>query len=407
MLVVLALAACGGGGSTEKPTTPATGDGPDTTAAKPPPPPPVPQPRPVEVAELDAWEGNVDDGPVKVAAADVDGEVLRRVLVPAAIEIIAVRTDGTVTGRVTGSRVGALSALTAASPALKLGPRARLSGKGPGLVMDEVGIDSRALFGRIGDVLAINVVVLGPPQQLTVSVSAPSAQKLLDEVAKVAGLVVEKPLAGLIVLRPKASAKLGKLPAKGEKLDLDVRGARPGHVISLIHFMTATGSAPGECNAGEPVTVRFMGVPAAAAEKLMARLGGDAKVTACKLTPDSNADVGKLAIVARGTSKTETVWLLMDGDQAIVTDNQAARWDDAGAATVGVDKSVPDDARLAATILGIGTGVAIVEVHGRFEVLEALTAEKTGPGVVRVAPGEIEIADASGAKRTLKLSKRP
>ncbi|HUQ03560.1 MAG TPA: hypothetical protein VM261_13775 [Kofleriaceae bacterium] len=408
LFAVIMLGGCGGGGKAKTTATPEPGGGSDSsTATKPVGPPPMPQPVPVDVAELEAWEGNVEEGPVKVAAADVDGEVLRRVLVPAAIEIIAVRTDGLVTGRVTGSRVGALSALTAVSPGLKLGPRARLSGKGPAMTIDAVGMDSRELFQSFADSLKTNVVVLGPAQKLTVSAKAPSVQKLMDEVAKTAGLVVEKPVAGVTVLRPKASAKIGKLPAKGEKLDLDVRGARPGHVIALVHGLVGAESPPGDCSAGEPATVRLKAVPAAAAEKLVARLGGDTKVTACKLTPDSSADVGKLELVASATSSKETLWLAMDGETAIVTDSKDAHWSDAVNATVAVESDIPSDARLAATVLGVGNGVAIVEIHGQFHVMEALAADKTGPGVVRVAAGEVEIADAAGTKRTLKLSKRP
>src|SRR5688500_3280017 len=106
MAAVMMLGACGGGGATK--TT-----GTDTTTATPakpdgPPPEPAPEREAVDVATLPAWEGNVDDGKVVVAAAEVDGETLRRALVPPAIEIITVRSDVLVTGRVAGSQVGAL-----------------------------------------------------------------------------------------------------------------------------------------------------------------------------------------------------------------------------------------------------------------------------------------------------------
>jgi hypothetical protein len=408
LLAVFALSACGGGGSTKKPTTPEPGGGSDTTTAtKPVAPPSVPEPVPVDVAELEAWEGNVDDGPVKVAAADVDGEVLRRVLVPSAIEIITVRTDGLVTGRVSGSRVGALSALTSVNPALKLGPRAKLSGKGPAMNVDAVDEDSRALFQSFADALKTNVVVLGPAQKLTVSANAPSVQKLMDEVAKVAGLVVEKPVAGVVVLRPKASAKIGKLPAKGAKIDLEARGARPGDVLGLIAGVTGAAAPTGTCSAGEPTSVRLKAVPSGAAAKLVERMGGETKVSACALAPEANPDLGKLDVVASATSGAETLWLAMDGDRAVVTDSKDAHWPDAVNATVAAPSGL-EEARLAATILGIGNGVAILEIDGRFEVMAAPGADgKSAGGVVSVAAGEIEIADAGGAKRTLKLSKRP
>lgn len=399
---LMVAAACGGGA--KKPAGPTNTD--STAVAKPPTtptPPPKPQPQPVDVTTLEVWAGNVDGGPVAVTAADVDGEVLRRVVVPAAIEIITVRSDGLVTGRVTGSRVGVLSALTGVSPALKLGPRAKLTGKGPAMAIDEVGIDVRELFPMFAEALKTNVVVIAPPQKLTVSANAPSAQKLMDEVAKAAGLVIEKPAANVTVVRAKSQPKIGKVAAKGPKIDLDVRGARPGDVLGLIRALTGADPATEPCTPGETTTFRLKAVASGAAEKLVEKLGGDAKVTACAPAPDAKPDQGKVTLVASATSGGKTLWLAMGDGRALILDGGS--WPTATDATAsGADGDPLADARLAATIAGIGKGVAIVEVDGEFRVLEPVD---DGAGLVTVGLGEVELADAQGTKRTLKLAKRP
>lgn len=403
-VALMVAAACGGGA--KKPAGP-TKTAPTTGAESPtkPTPPATPQPQPVDVATLEVWSGNVDGGPVVVTAADVDGEVLRRVVVPAAIEIIGVRNDGLVTGRVTGSRVGVLSALTGVSPALKLGPRAKLTGRGPAMAIDEIGIDVRELFPMFAEALKTNVVVMAPSQKVTVSANAPSAQKLMDEVAKAAGLVIEKPAANVTVVRAKSQPKIGKVAAKGAKLDLDVRGARPGDVLGLIRGVTGGAAPTGTCTAGEATTLRLKAVASGAAEKLVEKLGGDAKVTACALTPQTKPNLSKLTLVASATSGGETLWLAMDADRAVVLDSGVSGWPTGDDATPSGAADDPlAEARLAATITGIGKGVAIVEVEGEFRVLEPT---EDGAGVVTVGLGEVEVADAQGMKRTVKLAKRP
>ncbi len=399
--VLFGLSACGGGGASKQPVAAPQPDAKPAAKPKPPAPPPEPQPEPVDVAALEPWPGHVEDGKVIVAAADVDGEVLRRVLVPEAIEIINVRKEGVVTGRVAGSRVGALAALVAVQPELKLGPRARLAGKGPALALDLVGADSGELFGWLGDALATNVVVMAPPMKLTVSARAPSAQKLLDEVVKAAGLVTEKPAANVVVVRAKSQPKIGKLPAKGKKLELDVRGARPGDVLALVGAVTGAAAPTGTCTAGEPITLRVRAVPAAAAAKLVERVGGG-KVTACALEQTEDAPKGA-TLVGFATDGARAFAVVMDGERAILVGGDPPAWDPEDEA----DAAAPslEGARLAATITGIASGnVAIVETRRGFHVLRPVDE---GVGVTRIDVGEIEIRDAAGATRTLPLAKRP
>lgn len=371
---------------------------------RPPAPPPEPKPEPVDVAALEPWPGHVEDGKVIVAAADVDGEVLRRVLVPEAIEIINVRQEGVVTGRVAGSRVGALAALVAVQPELKLGPRARLAGKGPALALDLVGADSGALFRRLGDALKTNVVVMAPPMKLTVSAKAPSAQKLLDEVVKAAGLVTEKPAANVVVVRAKAQAKVGKLPAKGKKLELDARGARPGDLLALIGAVTGAAAPTGTCTAGEPITLRVHAVPAGAVAKLVERVGGGT-VTACALEEADDAPAGA-TLVAYATDGAKAFAVVMNGERAVLVGGEPPAWDpDEEADPAAPGGASLDGARLAATITGIASGnVAIVETKRGFHVLRPVD---DGAGVTRIDVGEIEIRDDAGATRTLPLAKRP
>ena len=402
-LVTVVLGACGGGGASKQPVAKPEPAPAAVKEKQPPAPPPEPQPVPVDVATLETWPGHVEDGQIVVAAADADGEVLRRVLVPEAIEIINVRSEGLVTGRAAGSRVGALSALVAVQPGLKLGPRARLAGKGPALEVDVVAADSRELFRRFGDALKTNIVVVAPPMKLTVSARAPSAQKLMDEVVKAAKLVTEKPAANVVVVRAKSQPKVGKLPAKGAKLDLDVRGARPGDVLALVGAVTGAAAPAGTCTAGEPITMHLKAVPAAAASKLVEKLGGG-KVTACALEA---GDAGDGALVAVATAGAKTLAVVMDGERAVLVEGEPPPWPEGAEAarSPSAGDVALDGARLAATITGIASGnVAIVETRRGFHVVRPVT---DGAGVTRIDVGAIEIRDDAGATRTLPLAKRP
>lgn len=413
MFMVVVVVACSGGAKQPAGTTTTA----PTTKAKPKPapePPSAPKPQLVDVTTLTVWEGNVDGGPVVVTAADADGEILRRVLVPSAIEIIAVHTDTLVTGRVAGSRVGVVSALASVEPKLKLGPRAKLGGKGPGAEMNAIGVESGAVFRMLADSAKTNVVVLAPPAKLTVSAKAPSAQKLLEHVAKVAGLVADKAAANVVVVRASSQPKVGKLPAKGAKIDLDVRQARAGDVLALIAAATGAATPATACTAGDTIDLRLTGVPGAAASKLVEHLGGD-KVTACAVASLPGNKKMELALVAMARAGSKKVGLAMSGTQALLIPNldettmPAWKVDDAAAASAASEPPAPDalpTARLAATITGIPSGdVAIVEIDGRFAALTKITGDE--PGVVSVGMGEVEVRDAAGATHVLRLARRP
>jgi hypothetical protein len=405
LLAVIISGACGGGGGSKQATTkPAEPTPAGASVAVKPVEPAKPKPRPVDVATLEVWPGNVDGGAVTVAAADVDGEVLRRVLVPAAIEIITVRHDGLLTGKASGSRVGVLSALTAKDPALKLGARVKLGGK-PAVSVDFVGVESGDLFRLLGDAMKTNIVDVAPPSKLTVSAKDAGAAKLLDAVVKVAGLVTEKAASNVTVVRAKSQPKVGKLPAKGAKIDLDVHGARAGDVLGLIAAATGAKAPSGACTGGDAITLRLHAVASGAATKLVEKIAGDGKATACALAPIGDRDATELRLVAIATSGSKRFGVAMDGDDAVLVENpgDTTLADDASA-----DRPADEDpfagARLAATVAGLD--VAIVEVDGRFRAIAKAAGGPTGAGLVSVGVGEITVQDAAGTTRVMKLETR-
>jgi hypothetical protein len=407
LLAVIMLGACGGGGAkktTTKPTGPTPGSG---SAAVKPVEPPKPKPEPVDVATLEVWAGNVDGGAVTVAAADVDGEVLRRALVPAAIEIITVRNEVLVTGKVAGSRVGVLAALTAKEPALKLGPRVKLAGK-PQVSFDFVGAESRDLFRILGDVMATNVVAVAPSTKITVSAKDAGAAKLLDAIVKVADLVTEKAAPNITIVRAKSQPKVGKLAGKGAKIDLKVTGARAGDVLALIGAVTGAKAPSGECTAGDAIDLRLRAVPSGVASKLVEKLSG-AKATACALPSVPDSIPKEQRLVATATSGTKKFGIVMDGDRAFlfeITKDPVGGMEESRPAERMAPPSDPfEGARLAATIAGLD--IAIVEGGGQFRTVTRAAGGPSGAGLVSVGVGEITVQDAAGATRVMKLEKRP
>ena len=397
----------------------------------------------MDVATLVAWPGNVEGGKVVVLAADADGDHVRWALMPSALELVAASTRALVTGRVAGDRASALAALVGVAPSLEVAGGKRFRGKGPRMMLDFVGASTDDFYRLFGTALRVSVVVLAPPAKVTVRSTMGSADALMAEVARVTDMVIERPAAGVVVVRTAAQPAIGKLPAKGKKLALDTHQARAGDVLALLRALEPGGELRGvtPCTPGAAIDVRLERVANDTVVRLVEIAGGiDENGPPCELVPVTEDDLEDLRLVAVASRGARKLAVGMAGDRAVLIDDATPAWEvgtswvtfhgatdlsltlhpshvDGDAAAIPTDANPLaefDGARLAATITGLGGPAddrAVIELRGEFRLVSPMVLVddrvQVGAGVVRIGAGTLELIAPGGATRTLQLEARP
>ncbi|MCL4227878.1 MAG: hypothetical protein KJZ91_25720 [Myxococcales bacterium] len=414
-----------------------------------------PAPVAVELATLPRWPGDLVGGAVEVHAADASGDALQAALAPAGLTWIRASADTRVTGAVAArDRAGAHASLIAFAPSVAVPPPPRLRGKGRHVDLDFVDAPTAELLRLLADVEKLDIVLRGPPSTITLRVKRAPAPAVTAELARAVGLVLDRPLPGLLVPRTPDQPPTRLAPAVrgldavggGRRAGpprapptttLRVRDAAAGHVLALLDAVARPPGPPPldprasvVCDAGQPVAVRLRDRPPAAVRELVAQLGGVAvNGPPCGLAPVTADDAGAgLELVATARQGARAVALALRGDRALVIDDADPAWEvgDEHVTFVGdpagprafplAARSIEDPldrltrARLSATVVGGGRAWAVLEGDGMPWLLEAGPLRGHGrPLEVRIGPGTAELYDLRTEEvvASWRLSARP
>jgi hypothetical protein len=391
--------------------------------------PAKPPPQAIELRLLPVWAGHVEGGAVQVHAVDVDAEVLRGVLA-ARMAYVTLPTDKRISGRIAvKTRAQALAALVTLEPSLAITSRP-MRGGGVNVDLDLRGASTRDLYRLFADVLRTNIVGLAPDAKVTVRVKRKPAGGVLAEIARVAGVAIDRPASNLIVIRPADAPRTPRLAAGGATLRLDARQIHAGHLVELIRQLDGPRSAVDVlrdaalmCSGGHVIDLRLTKIATRTALAAVELAGGaDLRGPRCALPPlppGATVDLRLLATVERGGQRLAAVeragkvavivdgaggWRVADSWIEHVTERDRRAWqldpatfaEESIAMSLGpaVAEPLSIPLRLAATVIDGRERYAIVEFEGKSQVLVEGKLQRVGNGQwieVQVQPGRADL----------------
>jgi hypothetical protein len=274
---------------------------------------------------------------VQVYAADIDVDSLRVSINPRREQWIVLPSDRRITGHIAApTREAAYAGLLAADPSVAP-PRPTLRGGGATVDLDFASASGTDLFRLLADVTRTNIVLRTTPPEFTIRVRRAGAIGVMNEMVRVAGLVLDRPAPNVIVVRTPAQPTMPKLSARGPKVALDTRNIRAGHALALLAALERSPDAAldlsaaataAACDGGERLTLRVRKVPRDGVRELVAALGDvSLRGPACSLAPVRPADSGQLELVAVASLGTKRMAVGMVGDRALLIDGADPAWD--------------------------------------------------------------------------------
>jgi len=402
----------------------------------------------VDLNSLPAWPGDAEGGTVVVHAADVDADSLRSALAPKGEQWILAPSDERVSGRIVArSRDAAWAGARQTVAAFATSP-VRLRGGGVNVDLDFVNVDVGDVFRLLADVSRTNVVMRAPPAKVNLRVKRAGAIAVMNEVARVSVMSIDKPAKNVIVVSAAGQGAVPRLAASGPKVRLDARGAHAGDVLALVQRFEPprrdqTPTLPGDpamtCERGEVVQLRLREIARDTARGLVGMLGGvDATQGGCGVRPVEAADVATLELVATVSVGTRRLGLGKVGADAVVIDDADPQWEvgesyvayqpasgdpqavqlypPPGAPPPPSATSTLDQARLALTVVDGPRSVAVIELDGEtYRVYpssdvpwQSITRIGDVEAMARISAGVVELIDPETQlpMKTLRLQAR-